>query len=142
MNKQDMLAAMAAATVLLAAGCASAPGATAHPARSAVSALTADPAYRADKQRLEGELLASFQKDFRPSHPITSMMSAVQATFPDGAGVVNFAVRTFTLADAHGPALHAWAAGVVTFALAQGQPAVAGTPSIPGVTPPATTHSP
>jgi hypothetical protein len=98
--------------------------------------------YQAQVKKLEAELLANFQKDFRPSHPITSTESAVRDTFPGGSSqkIVNHAVHTFSLKDAKkGPAQTAWMHDVVTFALAQGAQGVGtGQPSIPGVTSSAT----
>jgi hypothetical protein len=114
-------------------------------ARAAASSLAADPTYQAQVQQLQDELLANFKKDFHASHPVTSMENAVRDTFPGGKSqvIINDAVKTFSLKDAHkGAAQTAWMHDVVTFALAQGTQGV-GTaqPSIPGVTSPAASKS-
>jgi len=143
MNRRIMLVAAGLTAGLAIAGCGSSSHTqAAQSGRSAVSSLTANPTYQADKARLEAELLANFKATFNPAHPVTSMMAAVQATFPNGDStkIVNYAVQTFKLSDAKNPGRQAWIAEVVTFALNQGAQGVGtGTPSIPGVTAPAST---
>ena len=146
MRRRTMLATAAVLAALAAgstAGCSSSDHGSG--ARAAASSLAADPTYQAQVQQLQNALLANFKKDFHASHPITSMENAVRDTFPGGSSqaIINHAVHTFTLKDAHkGAAQTAWMHDVTTFALAQGVQGV-GTaqPSIPGVTSPAASKS-
>lgn len=104
---------------------------------AALHSLAANPTYSAEVAQLEAQLLANFKKDFSPAHPITSMESAVRDTFPGGSStkIVNYALKTFTLKDAHGHARQVWIQGVVTYALNQGATGVGtGQPVIPGTT--------
>ena len=108
-------------------------------ASSVASSLAANPTYSAEVNQLESELLANFKKDFKTTHPITSMEEAVRDTFPGGSStkIVNYAVKTFTLSKAHGKARQAWIQSVVTYALAQGATATGvgtGQPKVPGTT--------
>ena len=147
MRKHTRVAAAALAAALLvpaAAGCAS----SGHPhAHAALSSLEADPTYQAQVQRLQAQLLANYQKDFTPAHPVDSMKQAVSETFPGASlnQIVGYAVKTFKLKDRkRGPDQDAWMHGVVTYALqqsAQGIPSGAASPTIPGVTSPAASKS-
>ena len=114
-------------------------------ARAAASSLAADPTYQAQVKQLQDALLANFKKDFKAKHPITSMENAVRDTFPGGnsQAIINHAVKTFSLKDAHkGAAQTAWMHDVVTFALAKGTQGVGTSqPSIPSVTSPAASKS-
>lgn len=135
-----------AALALTGAGCSS--GHASQSAAAAASSLAADPTYQAQVKQLENELLANFQKYFDPHHPITSMESAVEHTFPGASAstIVSYAVKTFKLADRkRGPDQDAWMHGVVTYALAQGTqgvPSGAASVPIPGVTASVPTPSP
>lgn len=146
-NRNTLAAAVIAALVAVpAAGCSSSShGNASASARAAASSLTANPVYQQDKARLEALLLVNFKKDFNPAHPVASVKTAVQDTFPGGSSnkIVDYAVKTFTLAAAKpGAKRRAWIQDVVTFALNQGAQGVGtGTPSIPGVTAPATVTS-
>ena len=136
-----LLVAAALAIPVVLAGCMSS-SSEVQAIASARSSMTANPAYQASKAKAEQELLVAFKADFDPAHPVTSTMTAVRGTFPNGSTtkIVNFAVRTFTLADSHpGAKQQAWIAGVATYALDNGAiTGVSGQPSIPGVTATAT----
>lgn len=133
------LAALAAAALILTAaacqGTASNAGAAASASQRAASAL-ANPTVSSDLNAAEQQLLANLKANFSAAHPVRSVEAAVRATFPQGdtTRIVNYAVKTFTLAvmHTHGPgsARDTWAQNVVTYAQAQGaHPAASGTPS-------------
>jgi hypothetical protein len=140
MKHRTMLAAAAITAMLVTPGAVACSSSSHGAASSAASSLAADPTYQAQVQHLQAQLLANFQKDFKATHPITSMENAVRETFPGASvsDIVNHAVKTFKLADRkRGPEQDAWMHEVVTFALAQSTQGVGtGTPSIPGVTTP------
>jgi len=147
MRRSTTALAAAAIVAALAAGSAGCSSSSDHGAgaRAAASSLAADPTYQAQVKQLQDALLANFKKDFHASHPITSMENAVRDTFPGGSSqdIINHAVKTFSLKDAHkGAAQTAWMHDVVTYALAKGTQGV-GTaqPTIPGVTSPAASKS-
>lgn len=112
--------------------------AAASSARAAASSAMANPTVSADLTRLENELLANFQKEIKatPEHPVKAVQAAVHDTFPAGdtTKIEQYAVQTFTVTMVHSTtARHQWAAGVASYALAQGG-ASPGSASIPGTT--------
>lgn len=113
------------------------PSADASSARAAASSALANPTVSADLTRLENELLTNFQTEIKktPAHPFRAAQAAVHDTFPAGdtAKIEQYAVQTFTVAMVHSPhARHDWAAGVASYALAQGG---SPSPSATGSTP-------
>lgn len=82
---------------------------------------------------------------FHPTHPISSVKVVLAKTFPgaDVQAILVYGVKTFHPAARHaGAARQEWESGVIKYALNQGAQGVHGQPSIPGVTPPATSKSP
>ena len=100
-------------------------------ARAKASAIAQNKQVQADKAQLENEFIASLKASFSPAHPVQSVHTAVQKTFPKGntAKIESFAVAHFTPAvlTTHGPgsARDNYANAMVTYAISQG---VAATP--------------
>lgn len=137
-------AVLMALTLLAACGSSSSGGQTAHDAASSArareSSAMANPTVSADLTKLENELLAAFQKEIKaaPAHPFKAAQAAVHEVFPAGdtAKIEQYAVSTFTVTMVHSKdARRGWAAGVASYALAQGATASPGSASIPGTTP-------
>jgi hypothetical protein len=145
------LAILAIAAGLLAAGCGAShsgsAGAAASSARAAASSARANPTVSADVQAAETLLLANFQKEIKatPAHPVKAARAAVHDTFPAGdtAKIENYAVQTFTVTAVHSTQdRHQWAAGVASYALAEGgSTASPGSANIPGASAPAPSAS-
>lgn len=140
------VAAALALTLLAACGSSHSGGQTAAAAASSArareSSAMANPTVQRDMTKLENELLASFQKEIKatPAHPFKAAQAAVHDTFPAGdtAKVEQYAVSTFTVSMVHSKtARQDWAAGVASYALAQGVGGTAppGSASVPGTTP-------
>jgi hypothetical protein len=138
--------AAAAAACLLAAGCSSSGsgsgGAAASSAKQAGQSVLANPTYSAEITQLENELLASYQKNFSPLHPVKSMGVALHAVFPSASisETAKFAVGALTT-DMAGKsakakaARQAWAQKVVKHVIGENPNATAkpGSAVIPGV---------
>jgi hypothetical protein len=125
-------------------------GAAASSARAAASSELANPTVSADMAQLESRLLAAYQKNFSPIHPITSMETAIHVVFPSGdsKAIATYAVSKLTPAMAHhtnaGKAARLlWAQQVVTEALGSNPGATAspGSANIPGAPAPSSSVS-
>lgn len=122
-----ILGALAVAVAL--AGCAG------SLASSDVAPLATSTYVQQDTAQFEASLTANIQKDFNPAHPVKSVDTAVQATFPQGdmARIESYAVKQFTPADATSKtARDAWVQKVVAYALTQGALPSPGSADIPG----------
>ena len=140
MSTRSMLAAAAVAATLTLTGTACSSSGTASDAtKSAAASLAANPAVVKAKATLK----ANFNKDFTATHPYDSLKKVLQESFPgvSSADIITFGLKSFTFKARHaGPEQDQWFEGVVLFAMnknATGIPSGAATPSIPGVTPPA-----
>lgn len=88
-------------------------------AGAAASSALANPTISADISAVEAALLANYKKDFSPAHPVTSLDTAIKATFPAGdtAAIEKYAVAQFTTSDITSRAdRDAWAAKVAGYA--------------------------
>jgi hypothetical protein len=121
--------------------------------KSVGQSIMANPTYSAEVTQLENQLLASYQKNFSPLHPIKSMGVALHEVFPSASlsETATFAVHALT-PDMAGKsakakaARAAWAQTVVKHVLNENPNATApaGSAVVPGTTPqasPSTTGS-
>jgi hypothetical protein len=151
------IAAAAIAALLALGACSSShssdTGAAASSAKAAGQSALANPTYSAEIAQLENELLASYQKNFSPLHPVKSMGVALHEVFPSASvsETATFAVHALT-PDMAGKsakakaARAAWAQTVVKHVLNENPNATAspGSAVVPGTTPqasPSTTGS-
>jgi hypothetical protein len=132
------------------AGCTGSHSSDATAGKSAAQSIAAQPTVSADIAQLENELLASYQKNFTPAHPIKSMETTLHAVFPSASlsATATFAVDHLTTAMAHKTAAgkaarDEWAQTVTEHILTENPNATLppGSAAVPGVTNPATTPS-
>jgi hypothetical protein len=103
-------------------------------AHSAADSALANPQVSTDLSTAETELLGNLQAHFDPAHPVKSVQTAVQLTFPQGNThkTEAFAVKSFTPAvlttKGPGSARDKWLQGVVHYAETQGLQPAAGSP--------------
>jgi hypothetical protein len=124
------------------AGCSSSGSSGTDAAKSAGQSVLANPTYSAEIAQLENQLLASYQKNFTPLHPIKSMGVALHEVFPSASlsETAKFAVNSLTTSMAGKSAKaqaarQAWAQKVVKHVLGENPNATAppGSAVIPAV---------
>jgi len=133
------LAVLALAAALSVTACGSSSSSAKAHASGAASSALANPTVSNDLNVVEQELLSNLQRNFQPTHPVKSVETAVQLTFPKGntAKISKYAVQTFTISVLHtsgpGSARDTWLQGVVAYAESQGAGAPASTtpPALP-----------
>jgi hypothetical protein len=112
------------------------PTGAASSAQSAYNSLKANPTVSSDLNASEQQLLHNLQANWNSAHPVKSVTTAVQLTYPHGSTgkIVAYALKTFTPGVAHplhgaNPARDTWLQSIDAYARSLGANAVTPTPS-------------